>query len=198
MPLSTANPLAHSDSAGASNDHNWVICYLGLGSNLATELGSPVEHIQNAFISLAQHGQVRDLQASLFYASKPMGPQDQPDFINAVVGFETTLAPLELLDVCQHLESEAKRARLRHWGERSLDVDILLYGQAQISETRLIIPHVGLTERNFVLVPLREIAPELIIAGKLIAAYPLSADWTDLKQLDVDIKHTNNHNGKVL
>lgn len=198
MPLSTANPLAHSDSAGVSNDHNWVICYLGLGSNLATELGSPVEHIQNAFISLAQHGQVRDLQASSFYASKPMGPQDQPDFINAVVGFETTLAPLELLDVCQHLESEAKRARLRHWGERSLDVDILLYGQAQISETRLIIPHVGLTERNFVLVPLREIAPELIIAGKLIAAYPLSADWTDLKQLDVDIKHTNNHNGKVL
>ena len=198
MPLSTANPLAHSDSAGVSNDHNWVICYLGLGSNLATELGSPVEHIQNAFISLAQHGQVRDLQASSFYASKPMGPQDQPDFINAVVGFETTLAPLELLDVCQHLESEAKRARLRHWGERSLDVDILLYGQAQISETRLIIPHVGLTERNFVLVPLREIAPELIIAGKLIAAYPLSADWTDLKQLDVDIKHINNHNGKVL
>lgn len=198
MPLSTANPLAHSDSAGVSNDHNWVICYLGLGSNLATELGSPVEHIQNAFISLAQHGQVRDLQASSFYASKPMGPQDQPDFINAVVGFETTLAPLELLDVCQHLESEAKRARLRHWGERSLDVDILLYGQAQISETRLIIPHAGLTERNFVLVPLREIAPELIIAGKLIAAYPLSADWTDLKQLDVDIKHINNHNGKVL
>ena len=194
MLLSTVNHLAHSDTSAGDNQ-NWVRCYLGLGSNLATELGSPIEHIHHALTALGEHGQVRNLQSSSYYASKPMGPQDQPDFINAVVGFETILSTLELLDVCQHLESEARRARLRHWGERSLDVDVLLYGQAQINETRLIIPHVGLTERNFVLVPLREIAPELIISGKSIDFYPLSADWTDLKRLDVDI---NNHNDKVL
>ncbi len=178
----------------SSHNASWVRCYLGLGSNLATELGSPIEHIQNTLMSLDQHAQIRDLQTSSFYSSAPMGPQDQPDFINAVVGFETTLAPLELLDVCQHLEIEAKRARLRHWGERSLDVDILLYGQAHINESRLIVPHAGISDRNFVLVPLREIAPVLMIAGKPIIDYPLSADWADLTQLDVDINHTNNHN----
>lgn len=182
----------------SSDNASWVRCYLGLGSNLATELGSPVEHIQHALMVLGEHTQIRDLQTSSFYASKPMGPQDQPDFINAVVGFETTLAPLELLDVCQHLEIEAKRARLRHWGERSLDVDILLYGQAQINESRLIVPHAGISDRNFVLVPLRELAPILMIAGKPIVAYPLSADWTDLTQLNVNIDHTNSHNDKVL
>ncbi len=182
----------------SSDNISWVRCYLGLGSNLATELGSPVQHIQYALMALGQHGQIRDLQVSSFYASKPMGPQDQPDFINAVAGFETTLAPLELLDVCQYLESEAKRARLRHWGERSLDVDILLYGQTQINETRLTVPHAGISNRNFVLVPLRELAPILMIAGKPIVDYPLSADWADLTQLNVGINHTDHHNDKVL
>ena len=110
-----------------------------------------------------------------------MGPQDQPDFVNAVVGFETILSASHLLILCEHLEQQAERERVRHWGERSLDVDILLYGQEQIVEPQLTIPHVGLTERNFVLVPLKEIAPNLIIAGKSIEDYPLSKDWTGLK-----------------
>lgn len=171
----------------ASTEHSWTKCYLGLGSNLANELGSPAQHLRQAIATLTQQQTIRGVQVSSFYTSAPMGPQDQPDFINAVVGFETTLAPLELLDWCQQLELGAKRARLRHWGERSLDVDVLLYGQAQIHEPRLIVPHAGLIERNFVLVPLREIAPELIIAGIPISHYLPSDDWTGLIRLEGDI-----------
>ena len=166
----------------AGNAH-WVTCYVGLGSNLANELGSPVEHLQQALAVMREHEQIQDVRVSSFYASAPMGPQDQPDFVNAVAGFETTLPPFELLAFCQQLEEQAKRARIRRWGERSLDVDILLYGEAQIAEPQLTIPHAGLPERNFVLIPLRELAPEIIVAGKSIDDYPQSKDWTGLKLL---------------
>ncbi|MBH0063784.1 2-amino-4-hydroxy-6-hydroxymethyldihydropteridine diphosphokinase [Psychrobacter fozii] len=170
-----------------NTDHtDWVTCYVGLGSNLANELGSPAEHLQQAIATMREHEQVRDVQVSSFYASAPMGPQDQPDFVNAVVGFETTLPALKLLAFCQQLESQAMRARIRHWGERSLDVDILLYGDVRIAEPQLNVPHVGLTERNFVLIPLRELAPNLIIKGTPIGDYPQSADWTGLKLLAND------------
>lgn len=177
----SSNSSAQSHSAASDS---WVTCYVGLGSNLANELGSPVEHLQQAIDSLRQHPQVREVRVSSFYASAPMGPQDQPDFVNAVAGFETTLAPLALLETCQQLEQTAKRARLRHWGERSLDVDILLYGQQQITEPQLIVPHTGIRERNFVLIPLRELAPEIMIAGQLISSYSQSNDWVGLKQID--------------
>ncbi|MGM8898059.1 MULTISPECIES: 2-amino-4-hydroxy-6-hydroxymethyldihydropteridine diphosphokinase [unclassified Psychrobacter] len=162
---------------------HWVTSYVGLGSNLANELGSPIEHLQQALALMRAHQQIYDVRVSSFYASAPMGPQDQPDFVNAVAGFETTLPPFALLAFCQQLEEQAKRARIRRWGERSLDVDILLYGEAQIAEPQLTIPHAGLLERNFVLIPLRELAPELVVAGKSIDAYPQSKDWTDLKLL---------------
>lgn len=174
------NSSTQSSDINTSSDM-WFTCYLGLGSNLANELGSPIEHLQQALDDLCRHLDIRDIRVSSFYASAPMGPQDQPDFINAVVGFETTLTPLALLAFCQHLEQQAKRARIRHWGERSLDVDILLYGEEQIFEPQLTIPHVGLTERNFVLLPLRELAPEILIAGKSISDYPQSKDWAGLK-----------------
>jgi 2-amino-4-hydroxy-6-hydroxymethyldihydropteridine diphosphokinase len=154
-----------------------------LGSNLSNELGSPIEHLQQAVAGMRDHKQIRKVSVSSFYASAPMGPQDQPDFINAVTGFETTLTAFELLAFCQQLEQQAKRARLRRWGERSLDVDILLYGDTQMMDPKLTIPHAGLPERNFVLIPLLELAPTLTIAGKPIDEYPKSTDWTDLKRL---------------
>ena len=179
----------HFDASGNNESYaaaTWVTCYVGLGSNLTNELGSPVEHLQQAVAAMQKHEQIRAVRVSSFYASAPMGPQDQPDFINAVAGFETTLTAFELLAFGQMLEQQAKRARLRRWGERSLDVDILLYGDAQIAAPQLTIPHAGLPERNFVLIPLRELAPELIIAGKSIKHYPLSNDWTGLKLLSDD------------
>ncbi|MEH6768502.1 2-amino-4-hydroxy-6-hydroxymethyldihydropteridine diphosphokinase [Psychrobacter sp.] len=170
----------------STDNSNWVTCYVGLGSNLANELGSPTDHLQQALAMMQAHKQVREVSVSSFYASAPMGPQDQPDFVNAVAGFETTFAPYELLTFCQQLESRAKRARLRRWGERSLDVDILLYGETQIIDPTLIIPHAGLSERNFVLIPLRELAPNLTIAGKSISDYSQSRDWTGLTLLSSD------------
>lgn len=165
------------------DSNRWVTCYLGLGSNLANELGSPIEHLQQAVASLEQHTAIRQLQVSSYYASAPMGPQDQPDFINAVVGLQTTLPPFELLAFCQQLEQQAQRERVRRWGERSLDVDILLYGQQQINVPTLTVPHAGLHKRNFMLVPLRELAPEIMINDQSVSAYPLSADGTGLKRL---------------
>ncbi|MBP3946174.1 2-amino-4-hydroxy-6-hydroxymethyldihydropteridine diphosphokinase [Psychrobacter sp. K31L] len=165
---------------------NWVTCYVGLGSNLTNELGSPTEHLQQALQGLREHKQIREVRASSFYASAPMGPQDQPDFVNAVAGFKTILPPFELLAFCQKLEEQAKRARLRRWGERSLDVDILLYGDTRITEPQLTIPHAGLLERNFVLLPLRELASALIIDSISIDDYPSSKDWTGLKLLSSD------------
>ena len=170
----------------STDNSNWVTCYVGLGSNLANELGSPTDHLQQALAMMQSHEQVREVSVSSFYASAPMGPQDQPDFVNAVAGFETTFPPYELLAFCQQLESMAKRARLRRWGERSLDVDILLYGDMQIAEPQLTVPHVGLCERNFVLIPLRELAPHLTIVETPIADYPQSHDWTGLKLLSND------------
>ena len=175
-----------SDNNDSYADATWVTCYVGLGSNLTNDLGSPVEHLQQAVAAMQKQQQIRAVRVSSYYASAPMGPQDQPDFINAVVGFETTLTAFELLNFCQALELQAKRERVRHWGERSLDVDILLYGDAQISEPQLTVPHAGLPERNFVLIPLRELAPELIIVSKPITDYPLSNDWTGLKLLSND------------
>jgi len=179
--LETSNANDNESSDGMT----WVTCYVGLGSNLENELGSPVEHLQQAIVAM-QNKQIRAVRVSSFYASAPMGPQDQPDFVNAVIGFETTLPAFELLAFCQLLEQQAKRARLRRWGERSLDVDILLYGDIKISEPQLTIPHAGLHERNFVLLPLRELAPELIILNKPITDYPPSDDWTGLKLLKLN------------
>ena len=169
-----------------TDNSNWVTCYVGLGSNLANELGSPTDHLHQALAMMRAHEQIREVSVSSCYASAPMGPQDQPDFVNAGAGFETTFPPYELLAFCQQLESMAKRARLRRWGERSLDVDILLYGEIQIADPTLTIPHAGLSERNFVLIPLRELAPNLTIAGKSISDYSQSRDWTGLTLLSND------------
>ena len=112
-----------------------------------------------------------------------MGPQDQPDFINAVVEIETTLKPHDLLSLCQQLEQQAQRVRLRHWGERSLDVDVLLYGDEQVDSPTLTVPHPGITQRNFVLIPLAELNPTVKINGIAIADLEQSQDWSGLSRL---------------
>ncbi len=160
-----------------------TVCYLSLGSNLSNELGTPKQHVINAIKALQSHNNIDQLQASSLYLSKAYGVTDQPDFINAVLRCKTSLAPEALLDLCQSLEQQAKRQRLRHWGERSLDVDILLYGDQQITTERLIIPHAEISKRNFVLVPLAEIAPTLSILGVPITDMPLSDDWEGLELL---------------
>lgn len=134
------------------------VTYIGLGSNL----GDSQSIMAEAFYKLASLGAVK---ASKLYHSPPMGPQDQPHYHNAVVQLVTDLAPLDLLDQLQSFEQESGRVRLRHWGERTLDLDLLLYAQEQIQNERLTVPHVGVLERDFVLLPLLDLDPHLQING---------------------------------
>jgi len=136
-----------------------IMTYIGLGSNLGDSRQIMAEAVQK----LAALGQVK---ASHLYQSPPMGPQDQPNYHNAVVQLTTDLAPLELLDRLQAFEQEAGRVRLRHWGERTLDLDLLIYGDERIQNERLTVPHVGVMERDFVLLPLLDLDAELQLNGQ--------------------------------
>lgn len=141
--------------------------YIGLGSNLA----DPEQQILSAIDDIAALKDTTLLQQSCLYSSPPMGPQDQPDYINAVVSIDTTLSAHQLLDALQQIEQQHGRIRKRHWGERTLDLDILVYADKVIENERLSVPHPGMASRAFVLYPLAEIAPELSIPamGKLSA-----------------------------
>ena len=142
------------------------LAYLGLGANL----NAPLAQLHAALAQLHESAQVRVLSCSSFYASKPMGPQDQPDYVNAVAAVHTDLPPTALLALVQQIELDAGRVRSRRWGERTLDIDILLYDDKCVENDVLSIPHPGLELREFVLVPLAEIAPELRLPnGKSIA-----------------------------
>ena len=136
-----------------------TITYIGLGSNLGDSRQIMAEAVQK----LTSLGTVK---TSHLYQSPPMGPQDQPNYHNAVVQLITDLAPLDLLDCLQALEQEAGRVRLRHWGERTLDLDLLIYGDERIQNERLTVPHVGVMERDFVLLPLLDIDTELQLNGQ--------------------------------
>jgi 2-amino-4-hydroxy-6-hydroxymethyldihydropteridine diphosphokinase len=140
---------------------NKVTAYIGIGSNL----GDPVQQVLTAKQALQQLPETDLIHFSSLYASTPMGPQDQPDYVNAVAALSTPWSAIQLLKQLQGVEQHHGRIRKQHWGARTLDLDILLYADQQISTTDLIIPHAGITERAFVLYPLFEIAPELEIPG---------------------------------
>lgn len=135
--------------------------YIALGSNLA----NPVQQAQQALAALARLPQCRLLACSRFYRSPPFGPPyPQADYLNAVVALETALLPFTLLEALQHIEHQQGRQRTaQRWGARTLDLDLVLYGNEQQQNPRLHLPHPGLKERPFVLYPLAEIAPDLIL-----------------------------------
>ncbi|MCX2781678.1 2-amino-4-hydroxy-6-hydroxymethyldihydropteridine diphosphokinase [Microbulbifer thermotolerans] len=131
--------------------------FIGLGSNLA----EPVQQLRHALASIAKIPQTELLRCSSFYRSAPVGPGDQPDYINAVAELETELAALQLLEQLQRIENAQGRERTVRWGARTLDLDILLFGPQRIDEPRLQVPHPRMAERNFVLLPLAELEPDL-------------------------------------
>ncbi|MDO4427770.1 MAG: 2-amino-4-hydroxy-6-hydroxymethyldihydropteridine diphosphokinase [Moraxella sp.] len=157
--------------------------FIGLGGNIANEHGTPTEHLQNAIKAFGDSPHFDNVQVSSFYASKAYGVTDQPDFVNSVLKAEITLNPIELLDFCQSLENTAGRVRFRHWGERCLDVDILLYGDENICNERLIVPHKELTLRNFVVIPLLELDNELMVNGQKLKELAVASDWGGLELL---------------
>lgn len=140
-----------------------VECFIALGSNLE----GPEKQLHQAFSALAQLPQSQLVARSSLYHSRPMGSQDQPDYLNAVACLHTTLGPEELLDALQAIEAAQGRVREgdRRWGPRPLDLDILLYDDLILDSERLVIPHPGVFQRNFVLYPLHEIRPDLVFPG---------------------------------
>lgn len=162
-----------------------VHCYIGLGSNL----DGPRGHVERALDELARLPQSRLLARSPLYRSAPVGPP-QPDYINAVAQLETALPPLELLDELQRLERAHRRVRREHWGPRTLDLDLLLYGRQHIDDPRLQVPHPEMPRRAFVLYPLADIAPELTLPSNtplesLLARCPFEG----LERLTSDSQH---------
>ncbi|TYL46735.1 2-amino-4-hydroxy-6-hydroxymethyldihydropteridine diphosphokinase [Marinomonas sp. IMCC 4694] len=154
-----------------------IHAYIGLGSNL----DNPVAQLDRAIETLRQHDGLHHLRVSAIYGSKPVGPQDQPDYVNAVASFNTLLSPLDLLDLLQHIEQDQRRVRERHWGPRTLDLDLLLYGQETINLPRLVVPHSFMLERGFVIKPLNDLAPDLLLAnGNKVCEQLQQLDTSDL------------------
>ena len=150
--------------------------FIGLGSNL----DEPLSQLNIAIKNLKHLKALAFINVSNFYSSPPMGPQDQPDYINAVVEVTTDLKAEQLLDELQKIENAQGRIRSQRWGARTLDLDILLFGNEVINTERLIVPHSGISQRNFVLYPLSDLLdsnfkiPKLGIMSELLAACPMT------------------------
>ncbi len=158
------------------------IAYIGLGSNL----GTPVQQLEQALKAIEMHSQMVLLASSHFYASSPMGPQNQPDYVNAVCKIKTSLQPQELLAALQDMENQQGRERLGdRWGPRTLDLDILLFNDLTLKTSELTLPHYGMQEREFVLVPLFEISPDLIMQdGRALANWVAKCNLNGLYRID--------------
>lgn len=135
-----------------------TLVYIAFGSNLA----SPLTQVNAAIAALGTLPDSRIVAVSDFYRTPPLGPQDQPDYLNAAVALETSLAPEALLDHTQRIELDQGRVRkAERWGPRTLDLDIMLFGDETLATPRLTVPHYDMKNRGFMLWPLFEIAPEL-------------------------------------
>jgi 2-amino-4-hydroxy-6-hydroxymethyldihydropteridine diphosphokinase len=140
----------------------WQPAYIGLGSNLS----DPAAQVRQVLDGLARLPRTLRIAVSRLYGSRAMGPVSQPDFVNAVAGVLTQLTALELLHELRGLEVQAGRPALHeHWGPRIIDLDVLVFGREQRSGVELTLPHPGVAERNFVLYPLADIAPDLEVPG---------------------------------
>lgn len=135
--------------------------YLGLGSNL----GDRSVHLAEALRQLNGSPLIEVSAVSSVYETEPVGVKEQPPFLNLVVSASTTLSPHELLDRCLDIERSLGRIRRERWGPRTIDIDMLLYGDIAADDERLVLPHPRMAERGFVVIPLAEIAPDLQIAG---------------------------------
>ncbi|MBT8089787.1 MAG: 2-amino-4-hydroxy-6-hydroxymethyldihydropteridine diphosphokinase [Gammaproteobacteria bacterium] len=167
-------------AATAKTDH-WRPAYVGLGSNLQ----GPAAQLDSAFDLLAEIPDTRLIRRSSLYRSSPFGGVEQPDFVNAAASLLTQLTAKQLLEELKRIELRRgrKRGEVR-WGPRVLDLDLLVCGSDKIEEPGLTVPHPGIAERNFVLLPLMEIAPGLTIPGLgRLANFPVNRDEPKISRI---------------
>jgi 2-amino-4-hydroxy-6-hydroxymethyldihydropteridine diphosphokinase len=140
----------------------WQPAYIGVGSNV----DNPTAQVQLAAAKLGLLRATRVVRVSPLYGSRPFGPILQPDFVNAVVAVLTQLAARALLSELQALETQLGRpAQHQKWGPRVIDLDLLVYGRERSAAPDFDLPHPGMSERNFVLLPLADIAPDMAVPG---------------------------------
>ncbi|TYR78227.1 2-amino-4-hydroxy-6-hydroxymethyldihydropteridine diphosphokinase [Priestia megaterium] len=155
--------------------------FIALGSNIEDRMS----YLEKGISCLNDHEQIKVVSMSSVYETAPVGYTEQADFLNMVVEIRTTLSPLDLLDYLQEVERKQGRKREIVWGPRTLDLDILLYNEENIKSERLVIPHPHMTERAFVMVPLCEIADDLIIPTISKSVADLTAKLPDRHEVNV-------------
>ena len=162
-----------------------VRAYIALGSNLGDRIGQ----MQSALKALAADDRLKVSQISPVYENRAVGMGKANDFLNAMVGVETSMAPLALLDYCLEVESQLGRVRTGQWAPRSIDLDIIAYGDKIIEHERLQVPHPRIAERDFVVHPLCAIAPNVEIRGQSVAhmAAALPMDRLTLCELKLEL-----------
>ncbi len=163
-----------------ARDDQPLTAFLGLGGNV----GDPVASMAEALHRLDLHPQCAVRAVSRLYRTPPWGKTDQDWFFNAAAAIETSLAPHDLLDLCLDIERAMKRVRDQRWGPRTLDMDILAYGDLALSDERLTLPHPRMKDRAFVLMPLADIAPDLMLDGRTVKAWLADADKTGIEIAD--------------
>ena len=154
-----------------------AVAYLGLGSNM----GDKKKYLHRALQLLNQEDKIKISNCSSFYETEPWGYENQDVFMNIVIEIETQLTPLELLQNCQKIEQKLDRVREFKWGPRTMDIDILLYDDEMIETTKLKIPHPYLLERDFTVLPLAEIAPNLVINNVSVKEWATKFDEKAMK-----------------
>ncbi len=164
------------------------VAYIGLGSNLE----QPYLQIKKAIISLHALPETSVIKDSGYFKSKPMGPKDQPDYVNAAVAIETTMSAEDLLQYCQQIERQQGRIKARRWGERSIDLDILLYANEQIQTADLTVPHPGICLRDFVFLPLLKLDPDITVPGKGRLTEAVEKPATEKYKTDYDCQFAGN------
>ncbi|KAA1178919.1 2-amino-4-hydroxy-6-hydroxymethyldihydropteridine diphosphokinase [Rhizobium tropici] len=153
---------------------------LGLGGNL----DNPVRAMAFALRTLDQRADCQVVSVSRLYRTPPWGKTDQSFFYNSCAAVDTTLAPEALLDVCLDIERQMKRVRIERWGPRTIDIDVLTYGDLQQVEPLLTIPHPRMVERGFVLMPLADFAADLVVNGRKISDWLLEVDVEGIEVAD--------------
>ena len=154
--------------------------YLGLGSNL----GDKRAMLTEALARLDATPGIRVTARSRFYRTPPWGDTNQDWFLNAAAALDTTLLPAELLAACLSVERQLGRVRERKWGPRSIDIDVLAYGQEAVDDPDLVLPHPFVLERAFVLKPLADIAPDLVIGGTRVRDALARLDQSGIEPVD--------------